>query len=169
MFTNIFFFVLTLRIFLLLGLAAGGSRVLEWARFVFVVVVVLICRFCSFETAQYGPHTSAVFSPWNNRGHSGKLNKKHQAVEPLSYVHLCSVDWNDGRIYVSIERIAAKKRENTGKQNALRVTLNVSASNVNVFCEIVSRSGFAIACEYCISSSSNVSNLWTSNSNTVPY
>ena len=37
-----------------------------------------------------------------------------------------------------------------------------SASN-NLLCEFVSRS-----CEYCISSSSNVSNLWTPNSNTVP-
>ena len=33
---------------------------------------------------------------------------------------------------------------------------------------IVSRSSFASACKYCISSSSNVSNLWTPNSNTVP-
>ena len=66
--------------------------------------------------------------------------------------------------FVSIERIAAiKKRENKGKQNAMRVSLNVSASN-NLLCEIVSRSGFASACEYSVSSSSNVSNL----SNTVP-
>ena len=63
-----------------------------------------------------------------------------------------------------IERIAAiKKRENTGKQNAMRVALNESASN-NPLCEIVSRYGFASACEHCTSSSSNLSNL----PNTVP-
>ena len=45
----------------------------------------------------------------------------------------------------------------------MRVTLNVSASN-NLLCEIVSRFGFASACEYCISSSSNVPNI----PNTVP-
>ena len=53
-----------------------------------------------------------------------------------------------------IERIAAiKKRENTAKQNAMRVALNESASNNRVLCEIVSRYGFASACEHCISSS----------------
>ena len=45
----------------------------------------------------------------------------------------------------------------------MRVALNASASN-KLLCEIVSRFGFASACEYCISSSSNVPNL----SNTVP-
>ena len=49
-----------------------------------------------------------------------------------------------------------KKRENTGKQNAMRVAFNMSASN-NLLCEIVSRSDCASACEHCISSSSNVS------------
>ena len=45
--------------------------------------------------------------------------------------------------------------------------LNVSASN-NLLSEFVSRSGFTSACEYCISSYSNVSYLRTPNSNTVP-
>ena len=45
----------------------------------------------------------------------------------------------------------------------MRVALNVSASD-NSLCEIVSRFGFASACEYRIPSSSNVPNL----SNTVP-
>ena len=43
------------------------------------------------------------------------------------------------------------------------VVFNASASN-KLLCEIVSRFGFASACKYCISSSSNVPNL----SNTVP-
>ena len=37
-----------------------------------------------------------------------------------------------------------------------------------LLCEFVYRSGFASAYEYCVSSSSNVSNLWTTSSNTVP-
>ena len=57
--------------------------------------------------------------------------------------------------FVSIERIAVIKKR---KQNAMRVTLNVSASN-NLLCAIVSRSG----CEYFISSY-YLSNLL----NTVP-
>ena len=39
----------------------------------------------------------------------------------------------------------------TGEQNAMRVDLNVSAF-INLLCEFVSRSSFASACEYCISS-----------------
>ena len=38
----------------------------------------------------------------------------------------------------------------------------------DLLCNNVSRSGFASACEYCISSCSDVSNLWTPNPNTVP-
>ena len=43
----------------------------------------------------------------------------------------------------------------------MRVAVNVSAFIIkkNLLGEIVSRSGFESACEYCISSSSNVSNL----------
>ena len=56
-----------------------------------------------------------------------------------------------------MERIQYSDNE-MGEQNAIRVALNVSASN-NLSCEFVSRSSFASACEYCISSSSNVSNI----------
>ena len=41
-------------------------------------------------------------------------------------MHRCSVDYSCGIIYVSIEGIAAIKKH---KQNAMRVSLNVSASN----------------------------------------
>ena len=79
-------------------------------------------------------------------------NKRHQAVESPSHVHRSSVDYNCGRIYVSIERIAAiKKPEKTGKQNAMRVAFKVSTSN-NLLCAIVPRSDFASTYEYCISS-----------------
>ena len=50
----------------------------------------------------------------------------------------------------------------SGLYRQMRVTLNVGANKL--LCEIVSRFGFANACEYCIFSSSNVPNL----SNTVP-
>ena len=41
-------------------------------------------------------------------------NKTHQAMESPSHPHRCSLDYNCGRIYVSIERIAViKKREKT--------------------------------------------------------
>ena len=70
-----------------------------------------------------------------------------------------SVDKNCSRSYVCIERIAAiKKPGKTGKQNAMRVALNVTASK-NLLCEIFSRSSFASAREYCVSSSSNVFNI----------
>ena len=57
-------------------------------------------------------------------------------MESPSPVHRCSVDENWGKIYVSIERIAAKKKaEKIKKQKAMRVALNVSASN-NLFVRI---------------------------------
>ena len=52
--------------------------------------------------------------------------------------------------FVSTGWIAAIKER---RENAMQVSLNVSASN-NLLCEIVSRSG----CKYCISTSSNLSN-----------
>ena len=79
----------------------------------------------------------------------------------LNHLHMCTVVlWTKVviELYICKERIAVIKKR-TGKQNAMRVALNVIACN-NLLCEIVSRSG----CEYCISSSSNLSNL----SNTVP-
>ena len=60
-------------------------------------------------------------------------------------------------MYVSMEQITVmKKPEKTGKQNAMRVSLNLSASN-NLLREILCRSGFASGCEYRICS--DVSNL----------
>ena len=148
MFTNIFFLVLTQS-----SLKMGSVCFCRRRSFNLPILQFWDCAVRSSYVT--------VLSHWDNRGHSGQLNKKHQAVEPPSYVHR--------RIYVSIERIAAiKQRENTGKQNATGVALNVSAFNINVLCEIVSRSGFASACEYCIYSSSKVSKRWTPNSNTVP-
>ena len=79
---------------------------------------------------------------------------------PWNHLHMCTVVlWTK----IVVERmllggIAAIKKRETGKQNAMPVALNASASN-NLLCEIVSHSGFTSACEYCIFSSSNVSNL----------
>ena len=132
--------------------------------FVFVVVVVfLVCRFCSFETAQYGPYTS-LFLEGGGRGNGEQLGWfvliRIRNTKPWNHFHMCTVVlW--AKIVVEFMLLwSGLQRKEDSKQNAMRVAVNVSASIINnLLCEIVSRYGFASACEYCISSSSNVSNL----------
>ena len=57
-----------------------------------------------------------------------------------------------------MEQIAAIKKRET-ECDASRCERECLYLHNNLLCEIVSHSGFTSACEYCISSSSNVSNL----------
>ena len=70
------------------------------------------------------------------------FNRRYEAMESLSHVRRCSVDYNSDRMYVCVgER---RKRRETDLMRVAASRLNVSASINSLLCEIV-RSSFVYA------------------------